>query len=107
MKRSGFENIIKDILESGVVYAGDSAGAVVIGNSLKGIELVDVPEFAEEIIFTGIGLVRHFILPHVNSTEIGEIINLVAELHKNDESMVKLTDTQAMVIENDTEYIVG
>jgi dipeptidase E len=106
MKRSGFENIIKDVLESGVVYAGDSAGAMVIGNSLKDTELVDVPEFAEEIIWDGIGLVKHFILPHVNSAEIGKAIEQIAELHKDDKTMIKLTDIQALVVENDIEHIV-
>ena len=107
MKRSGFENIIKDVLESGVVYAGDSAGAMVVGNSLKDTELADVPEFAKEVIWDGIGLVQHFILPHIDSVEIGGIMEQIAELHKDDKSMIKLTDTQALVIENNTERIVG
>jgi len=107
MKRSGFDNIIKNVLESGVVYGGDSAGAMVIGNSLKGTELADVPEFAEEVIWDGIGLIDHFILPHVNSPELGEAIERISELHKDDKTMIKLTDTQALVIENNTERIVS
>jgi len=107
MKRSGFEDVIKDVLESGVVYGGDSAGAIVAGRSLKDTELVDESEFAEEIIWDGIGLVDHFILPHVNSPELGKKIEQIAELHKNDKTIIKLTDTQALVIEDNVERIVG
>jgi dipeptidase E len=107
MKRSGFENIIKEVLQNGVVYAGDSAGAMVVGNSLKGTELADEPEFAEEVIWDGIGLVQHFILPHVNSVELGQKIEQIAKLHKNNKTMVKLTDTQALIINNGIERIVG
>lgn len=56
MKRSGFEGAIRQLLDDGIVYGGDSARALVAGLSIAGIESVDRPEFAEEIINEGLGL---------------------------------------------------
>jgi peptidase E len=64
MRRTGFDGIIKELLEEGLVYAGESAGAVAIGQSLKGTELADEPRFAESVTYEGIGLIPYTIIPH-------------------------------------------
>lgn len=106
MKRSGFDQVIHEVLERGVIYGGDSAGAVVAGSDLRGVELADVPEFAEEIIFDGLNLVPRFILPHVGSAEIGEMVEKVASQRMDDDSLVRLTDHEAMVVENNIIRVV-
>lgn len=43
-EQSGFGNIIKEmILKSEIVYAGFSAGVVILSKSMKGLEIVDDP----------------------------------------------------------------
>ncbi|MBU2103597.1 Type 1 glutamine amidotransferase-like domain-containing protein, partial [Patescibacteria group bacterium] len=51
MKTRGFDRIIKDLLEEGIVYGGWSAGIVVAGPSMHPIELMDDPNKAPSIIF--------------------------------------------------------
>lgn len=106
MKRSGFDQIIREVLGKGVIYAGDSAGAVVAGSDLRGIELADVPEFAEEIIFDGLNLVPRFILPHVGSVEIGEMVEKIGSQRMDDDLLVRLTDHEAMIVENNIIRVV-
>ena len=98
MKKSGFDQAIKQLLKRGKVYGGESAGAIVAGNSIKGIEFADPPEFAEEVIWEGMKLVDYFVLPHVGNGSYGSNIDEAIKLHKNDTTMIKLTDTQALVI---------
>jgi peptidase E len=50
MRRSSFEKVIKELLDAGVVHGGDSAGALVTGQSIAGVESVDRPESAEDYI---------------------------------------------------------
>lgn len=106
MHRSGFEAIIHDVLASGVVYGGESAGAVVAGRTLRGIELADVAEFAEEVIWEGLGLTEHVIVPHVGSSGFGGAIEEIEKLYVNDPTAVKLTDSQAYVIDERQECLV-
>ncbi len=104
MRRSGFEQIIKELLENGVVYGGDSAGALVAGTSIIGIESADIPEFAEEIIEDGLGLVPYVILPHIDIQEFEEAANNVKQISKS--KVIGLRDSQAVIFIDDSYRIV-
>ena len=73
MRQSGFDQIIGDVLATGVVYAGWSAGACVAGDSLQAIALMDDPNVTApgyppgEPICEGLGLVPYTIVPHFRS----------------------------------------
>ncbi|MEO6395201.1 MAG: Type 1 glutamine amidotransferase-like domain-containing protein [Devosia sp.] len=73
MKRSGFDRVIRERLETDTIaYGGYAAGAVVAGPSLRGLELMDdpfeVPDgYDEALIWTGLGLTPFTIVPHYRS----------------------------------------
>jgi len=73
MKQSGFDDVIVDMLDNDeIVYGGFSAGAVVAAPSLEGIHLMDDPDEAppgydREIVWDGLGLIDHAIVPHNRS----------------------------------------
>jgi dipeptidase E len=66
LHKSGFAEIIKELVTGGLVYGGESAGAVVAGRTIHGAEKVDDPKEAPEVIWQGLGLVDHGILPHAD-----------------------------------------
>lgn len=103
MRRSGFDRIIKDLLDNGVVYGGDSAGALVAGSSIAGVELADEPAFAEEVIKDGMNLVSFVIMPHVDNPEFADVMPIVKEQHKN---MIELKDSQAVIFDGDKHWII-
>ena len=75
MKQSGLDQLLLSYQSEGkrdFVYAGYSAGAVVVTPTLRGIELVDEPHvvpdrYDPEIIWEGLGLVAYSIAPHYRS----------------------------------------
>lgn len=105
MHRSGFEAIIGELLGQGTVYGGDSAGALVAGTSIAGVELADEPEFAEELINDGLGLVPFAILPHVDNPEFVQVMPVFRDMHKNTE-IIELKDSQAVVFRDNDYQIV-
>lgn len=70
MKQSGFDAVIRELLEAdAIAYGGYAAGAVVAGPSLRGLELMDdpweLPEgYEEPLIWSGLGLTPFAIVPH-------------------------------------------
>lgn len=64
MRESGFDKLLPDLLAKGVVYGGESAGSVVAGKTLHGIEVLDDPSEAPEVIWPGLNLVDYGIIPH-------------------------------------------
>ena len=107
MRRSGFEQIIKELLEDGKIYGGDSAGALVAGPLIGGIgiELADEPAFAEKIITEGLGLIPYIVMPHVDNPEFAEVMSVVRELPIA-KDIIELKDSQAVIFTNDERRIV-
>jgi dipeptidase E len=73
MKQSGFDTVIRELLEAdAIAYGGYAAGAVVAGPSLRGLELMDDPwelpdGYDEPLIWHGLGLTPFAIVPHFRS----------------------------------------
>ncbi len=106
MQRSGFEELLGPLLKRGVVYGGDSAGAIVVGPTLKGVEFADEPEFAEAHIEEGVGVIPDIVIPHADNMSFGDSITRMIELYKEDERAVILNDNQALVIDGNHRQIV-
>ena len=84
MRTSGFDEVIGDLVDGGLVYGGDSAGALVAGRTLKGVEIADDASVDPDPIWEGLGLVDDFILPHVNSSDYADATNKIRDLYDGD-----------------------
>jgi dipeptidase E len=104
MRRSGFEKVIRELLEAGMVYGGDSAGALVVGLSIAGVESADEPEFAEELIKDGLQLVPFVILPHVDNPEFADVLPIFRSLHKG-KKVIELKDSQAIIVDGSKHWV--
>lgn len=99
LRESGFETIVHDLANEGIVLAGGSAGALVLGPTLKGFEIADEPEKAPELIEEGLGLTDFVPVPHWKNEKFGDVIAKVKE--KLDAESIKsmtMTDEQAIVV---------
>lgn len=106
LRKSGFAEVIKDRVEAGLVYGGESAGAVVAGVTIHGVEKVDDPEESPEVIWEGLGLLDHGILPHADWEKFREPIAAAGEEMAKFTKVVSLTNDQALVVVNGEENIV-
>jgi len=106
MQKSGFDQIIKNLLEQGLVYGGESAGAIVIGPSLKGVEYGDEPEFAEKQIYDGLGVVPQIVIPHADNAEFGDAVVKMLEHHQSNPDLITINDNQAVIIDGDEVRVV-
>lgn len=105
MRQSGFDRLIGPLLaEDRLVYGGFSAGAVVAGPSLAGIEIVDPPlDLAEgydpAVISEGLGLVDAIIVPHYRSDhpEAAAVEKVAALLAERKVPHITLSDGEVLV----------
>ncbi|MFO0920779.1 MAG: Type 1 glutamine amidotransferase-like domain-containing protein [Candidatus Saccharimonadales bacterium] len=106
IKNSGFDWVIKQLINGGIVYGGESAGAIVAGTTLRGVEFADEPEFVDKVIWEGIGLIDRIIVPHVGSQNYGNGVDELIRLHENNEKLVKLSDHEVLVVEQDKYKVI-
>lgn len=73
MCQSGLDDLVRRrVADGSLVYGGWSAGAMVAGPSLRGLEVMDDPNvlvdgYAPEPIWQGLGLVDFTFVPHLGS----------------------------------------
>lgn len=112
MKESGFDELITDLLKDDeIVYAGWSAGAIVAAPTLKGLDLMDEPDIADNVIWEGLGLVEYSIIPHWKSIDYPKYakIGLDCEDYFKSRSLPykTLEDTQAIVFSGSEEVFLS
>jgi dipeptidase E len=115
MQASGFDIVIHDLLEEGLVYGGWSAGACVAGNSLRPIAIMDEPEKLAAgypdipPIWEGMGLVRYAVIPHYQSVHPeSDAAALATEWAKaNGFDHVALRDGEVIVSDGGEHHVMG
>jgi dipeptidase E len=106
MQVTGFDTIVKELLEKGIVYGGGSAGAIAAGKTLKHFDLVDDPNVSPELNYSGLGLTDLIIIPHWGTEKIHEELTAIQNLYKRDNiDAITITDRQAVIV-NDEKWEV-
>lgn len=101
LAESGADKVLSEAIESGVVYGGDSAGALVAGPTLKHFEAADDASVVSRVIYDGLGFTDTVILPHWGSEEYGHILEGIEQkLQKDAYKTLRLTDDEFVMIEN-------
>lgn len=111
LARSGADKILQELIGSEeLVYAGYSAGPCVLVPSLRGLELCDDAGAVDgEVIWDGLGILDHAIVPHLDSPghPETELLATVAELYdRTGVPYLPMRDGQALVIDGDHRELV-
>jgi dipeptidase E len=110
LARSGADTALTSLLrQDALVYAGYSAGACVLAPSLRGLEHCDDPDvvpdtYGEAVPWTGLGVLDHAIVPHVDSPghPESEALNMVAARYRAEGVPHRpLRDGQVLVVDGD------
>jgi len=114
MYDSGFDTVIKNMLnEDKIVYAGYSAGVVVLAPTLRGLEIADddskvFSTYKEECVYEGLNILPYNIAPHYKSQHgKSEAMDKVVEYFKSENMSYRtLMDGQAIVINGESEETI-
>ena len=98
MQRSGFDQLIVDLLGQGKQYIGASAGAVVAGPDIEPVDGLDDPDVAPNLeSTTGLGLVDFVVIPHTNQTSKEETKRIEEEFGR-EYPLAFINDDQAVIV---------
>lgn len=74
LAKTGADEIIIELVKSGTVYGGDSAGAIIAGPTINYFQPADSPEKSPKIILDGLNLVDVVIVPHADHSKYAQIM---------------------------------
>ncbi|HSX07409.1 MAG TPA: Type 1 glutamine amidotransferase-like domain-containing protein [Candidatus Saccharimonadales bacterium] len=102
LRQTGADKIIKKLVQQGTVYAGGSAGAIVAGPTLQYFDSADDASAAPELIWDGLKLTDSVVVPHFGNPAFDAVCSDIANnLEADGYSVVRLTDAQALVIDDE------
>jgi dipeptidase E len=108
LKTSGLDKILPELLNKGLVYGGDSAGAAVLGGDMHGLDLLDDPSQAKEVIFEGLNITPFIVLPHWgNERYKNEIAHTKTILERHNQEIVTINDEQVCVVDGKSRRVLG
>ena len=105
VKKSGFDSVIKQLLETGIVYIGSSAGSCIMCPTVDHARLIEHPELVTELTdYTALGLIDKCILPHFGKEKYVERQAKIIE--EWGDKLLPLRDDQAVIVNDDETKIV-
>jgi len=109
MRASGFDVALRASLAAGLVYGGESAGAIVAGPSLRGLDLIDDPSVSPNPSQPGLGLVRFVPWPHWGSgvDRPSPVSRAAVTRAVRPNPVMFLNDGQVAVVSGDRVHIEG
>jgi dipeptidase E len=97
LRKSGIDTILKESIDKSTVYGGASAGAVIAGPTLYGIEHMDDKSKAPQVIWEGLGFVEFGVIPHWDNEKYESELNAVEQsMHPHVIDTIRLNDDQAL-----------
>lgn len=105
VRKSGFDQVIKELLADGKLYMGSSAGAMVMGPSLEHLLSIDDPSLVPELTdYSGLGITELNIVPHYGREKYQKKHSILRD--KYGDSLTFLRDDQAVIVNNSHVNIV-
>lgn len=101
VKKSGFDKVVKDLVNKGVIYIGSSAGSVLVGPDIEPVKVFDDPNEAQLESTKGLGWVDFVVLPHYKKEKYGVYHQQVIEEYKDKYKLIPITDEQFIKVEGE------
>lgn len=105
--RSGFTNVIKDLVNKGTIYIGSSAGSVITGPDIEPVKVFDDPKAAQLNSTDGFHFIDFVILPHYGEKKRLNTHKAVVNEYKDTYKLQLLTDEQFVLVEDKGFKILG
>lgn len=107
LKTTGVDDIIRQHVARGKVYAGWSAGAMVAAESLEGIEAMETRMAAPEPVMKGLALTDAMVVPHMDNPDFEDTAGITLEnLNMAGVKTVPLLDHQVLVVNGTDKKVI-
>lgn len=103
LRRSGADKIIKEQVDSGKLYIGESAGAIVTSPNIEYIRFMDDKEKATQLkTFEGLNLVEFYPVPHYSNEPFKASASALIAHYGSTVNLLPISNTQVIKVkEND------
>ena len=107
LKRKNLTSYLKERIENGLLYIGESAGSVIATPDIEYASIVDDKTLATELDdYAGLNLVDFYIVPHFEEEPFVESSRNTVELYKDKLDLKLINNKEAILVENNNFTII-
>ena len=107
LKRKNLTSYLKERIENGLLYIGESAGSVIAAPDIEYASIVDDKTLATELDdYVGLNLVDFYIVPHFKEEPFVEGSRNTVELYKDKLDLKLINNKEAILVENNNFTII-
>ena len=107
LKKKNLISYLREKIENGLLYIGESAGSVITAPNIGYADIVDDKALATELNdYTGLNLVDFYVVPHFEEEPFVESSRKVVELYKDKLDLKVISNKEVVLVENDDFRIV-
>ena len=107
LKRKNLTSYLKERIENGLLYIGESAGSVIAAPDIEYASIVDDKTLATELDdYAGLNLVDFYIVPHFEEEPFVEGSRNMVELYKDKLDLKLINNKEAILVENNNFTII-
>lgn len=107
LRKTGTDTLLKQQLEKGKLFIGESAGAIVCAPELSYIEKMDpIPEDYSQSDYAGLGLINFYVLPHYLTAPFKKVTADIMQSFSNIE-LCAINNAQALSIKDGVRKFVS
>lgn len=101
LRRSGADKIIKEQVDSGKLYIGESAGAIVTSPNIEYIRFMDDKDKATQLkTFEGLNLIEGYPVPHHNNEPFKDSTAAIIAHYGSTLNLLPISNTQAIKVKD-------
>jgi len=107
LKRKNLITYLKERIENGMLYIGESAGSVIAAPDIEYASVIDDETVATELDdYAGLNLVDFYIVPHFEEEPFVESSRNTVELYKDKLDLKLINNKEAILVENNNFTII-
>ena len=106
MKRTGADKLITNEVNSGKLYIGESAGAIITAPTIEYVKSMDSTKKAPNLIdFKGLSLVDFYTIPHYMNQPFKKIPHKIVEDYASTLKLEPISNNEVVLIDNDSKVV--
>ena len=107
LKKSGADLIIREQIQSGKIYIGESAGSVIMANNIEYVKEIDDIKAAPELSsYDALGITGFYPLPHYRNIPFKKSIEKIIQDYNATLPLVPFSNSQAILVNGDTYEVI-
>ena len=108
MIRTGAGDIVKQQIEQGKIFIGESAGSILLAPNIEYSSDMDNPEAAPDLhSYDGLNMIDFYPLPHINDLTQRKAIKSITVKYESLIPLIPITNSQAILVTGTEKQIVG